>query len=646
MSLIQTLFVRLQADVNSYISDMKKAGATTTDTGTSLKGMATQALGMIGGVAALGTAVHAMAQYMGEAEKAANESNLVQAKQEAILKATGYAAGLTASQLGAMAQEQSKLTGIDDEAIGSAQSLMLTFRNIGSEAFPRAISAALDMQTTFGGLESASMMLGKALNDPVAGITALARAGVTFSAAQKTQIQNFMAVNDIASAQAMILSEVEHQVGGTAAAMADASDGSDRMKVSADNLSEAIGQELVPTMRDWNNLLGGIYDNLTNDITEMDRYANALIIVTKQHGMNADQMARARASRKDYNLEIEKEIADQQGYARMSQTATQAVKAQVQGLEIEAEWLSNNRDLFLREASAKMGSAAASGKMEDAATKLANKIYTLQATQRALTEDWWAGKVSGDAYTAQMNSLNAELKDLQAPEPITIGVDTAQATANVQTLIDILQKYKDDFMDFMTGGPEGITPGHGTTNPSETRQTGAGVVNIETLSGRPRYVVPASPDYSKRATGGGAGGLTMVGEEGAELVDLPEGSHVYSNPQSKAIIDNLPHMSEGSSMWERMTAEEPLWHPHSGVAEPRRSDVSGGGGASRNTERKVTALEETVSNNQKQVASSNQALQNTIQDLTKELHNMRTIEIDYSKLTRCIRDGFLKAGVR
>ena len=32
------------------------------------------------------------------------------------------------------------------------------------------------------------------------------------------------------------------------------------------------------------------------------------------------------------------------------------------------------------------------------------------------------------------------------------------------------------------------------------------------------------------------GGLTWVGEEGPELVDLPRGSRVFSNPQSEAMV--------------------------------------------------------------------------------------------------------------
>ena len=84
-----------------------------------------------------------------------------------------------------------KLSGVDDEAIASAENLILTFKNVrnvageGNQIFDRAALAALDLSKAaggaFGDLPTTAKQLAKALNDPVRGMTALGRAGVTFS---------------------------------------------------------------------------------------------------------------------------------------------------------------------------------------------------------------------------------------------------------------------------------------------------------------------------------------------------------------------------------------------------------------------------------------------------------------------------------
>ena len=102
------------------------------------------------------------------------------------IEATGGAAGLAATEIFSMASELQKVTTFGDETIISGQNLLLTFRNIGKDTFPRATEAMLDMSTAMGtDLQSSAIQLGKALNDPVAGISALNRVGITFSDEQK-----------------------------------------------------------------------------------------------------------------------------------------------------------------------------------------------------------------------------------------------------------------------------------------------------------------------------------------------------------------------------------------------------------------------------------------------------------------------------
>jgi hypothetical protein len=152
----------------------------------------------------------------------ARESQQVGAKTTAIIKATGGAAKISAGQVGALTTAISNKTGMDDEAIQAGSNLLLTFRNVrneagkGSDVFDRATAAAVDLSKAgFGSITGASKQLGKALKDPVKGISALNRAGVTFTDQQKEQIKALVKSGDTLGAQKIILGEVEHQVGAS-----------------------------------------------------------------------------------------------------------------------------------------------------------------------------------------------------------------------------------------------------------------------------------------------------------------------------------------------------------------------------------------------------------------------------------------------
>jgi hypothetical protein len=150
------------------------------------------------------------------------EAERVQAQLTAALKSTGAEAWITQGQINAMATALQRATTFGDEEIISAQALLLTFKNIGGETFPRATVAILDMATAMGmDLKSATLQVGKALNDPILGVTALARAGIQFSEDQKAMIKSLVETGQHAEAQRLVLGELESQFGGSAAAARD-----------------------------------------------------------------------------------------------------------------------------------------------------------------------------------------------------------------------------------------------------------------------------------------------------------------------------------------------------------------------------------------------------------------------------------------
>jgi hypothetical protein len=149
-----------------------------------------------------------------------------------------------------MAEATARLTGVDQNSIKATQAKLGTFKEIAQTAdqvggnFDRATMAAIDLAAAgFGSAEGNAVQLGKALNDPIKGLASLSKSGVTFTDAEKERIQTLVEGNEVGTAQKLILEAIETQVGGTAAATANASD---RMSVGFSQLQERLGQKLLP----------------------------------------------------------------------------------------------------------------------------------------------------------------------------------------------------------------------------------------------------------------------------------------------------------------------------------------------------------------------------------------------------------------
>jgi len=166
------------------------------------------------------------------------------AQVEAGLKSTGAAVGFTSQQLQKMASDlQSKTLFGDEVILKDATAQLLTFTNIAGDQFAQAQESALNLATRLDGdLKSASIMLGKALNDPVKNLSAMSRAGIQFSEDQKEVINALVESGNMAEAQSMILAELEKQYGGSAEAAAAAGMGPfTQLKNTLGDVSEQFG---------------------------------------------------------------------------------------------------------------------------------------------------------------------------------------------------------------------------------------------------------------------------------------------------------------------------------------------------------------------------------------------------------------------
>ncbi len=190
------------------------------------------------------------------------------AKLEAALKSTNMVAGLTSNQLQAMAAELQQVTIFGDETIITAQSLLLTFTQIGRDVFPQAIEAILNVSTAMGtDLQSSVLQLGKALNDPILGIAALTRVGIQLSATQKEQIKLFVEEGKTAEAQRIILGELETQFGELARAMTDTTEGAMKQMTNAfGDMAEVIGEGLSPAVISLAIVFKRVFEDMAFDI--------------------------------------------------------------------------------------------------------------------------------------------------------------------------------------------------------------------------------------------------------------------------------------------------------------------------------------------------------------------------------------------
>lgn len=175
----------------------------------------------------------------------------------AVVKSTGQAAGFSAKQLQDMSGNMAGLTEHGRAAVIAAASVLATFTNIRGDEFKEAMEAAANMSAVLDqDLKTSVVQLGKALNDPAKGYTALKRAGVSFTQAQIEQIKAMSEAGDVLGGQKIILKELAVEFGGAAkAAGATFSNQISKAKGSVTAIAIAIGSGMLPALAGMANQL-------------------------------------------------------------------------------------------------------------------------------------------------------------------------------------------------------------------------------------------------------------------------------------------------------------------------------------------------------------------------------------------------------
>jgi phage-related protein len=238
MAEIRTLNLKLLANISDFVKGMDAATKKSQDFAKKV-----DRAGKAAGRAFIGIAGGAIM-----AAKGLEEAEIASAKLNNVLTSMGFEDSV--KRVDAYAESLQNLTAVDADVIKATQTKLATFANLtktvntAGGAFDRATVAALDLAAAgFGSAETNAVQLGKALEDPIKGITALARSGVTFTAQEKEKIKVLVESGELLEAQNMVLGAIEKQVGGTAAASASSFD---KIKLALDGVADAIGTGILP----------------------------------------------------------------------------------------------------------------------------------------------------------------------------------------------------------------------------------------------------------------------------------------------------------------------------------------------------------------------------------------------------------------
>ena len=164
------------------------------------------------------------------------------------LKNSGNAANFSLGEMKKYASSLQELTTFGDEAILSAQAMLLGISGpLTQQNIKGVTEAMLDMSTAMGiDLKQSAQTLGIVLGNPSEGLTRLRRNGVDFTESQKEMIKQLVKSGKKSEAHGFILDALSKKFGGQAKAAAKDTGAIKQMKNTFGDLAEVIGKELSP----------------------------------------------------------------------------------------------------------------------------------------------------------------------------------------------------------------------------------------------------------------------------------------------------------------------------------------------------------------------------------------------------------------
>ncbi len=489
------------------------------------------------GFAALGGALYQCVEAFAESEKADKQL-------ETVLKSTKNAAGMTKEELDNLASSMQRLTPFEDDAVKGAEALMLTFTNVKKDVFPGAMEAVLNMSQALGqDLKSSTIQLGKALNDPVKGITALQRVGVSFTATQKEQIKGFVESGQAAKAQALILKELETEFGGQAKAALETTSGSlEQMKNMWGDATETIGEMISDMLKPYRKDMSDMLDGLKKWLDEggAEKIRNNLEPLFKSIKDMAKEMWEMTKPLREWLMKTMEENPQ-----RIAQILAVGAAITSLSLVLGPVLMGFGSLLKLLAGLVSFGSSAFSA---------LSKGLTWLATSLGTSVAWVLGGIAAVAALGLAVAAFAQMigSGNWTTNFLTEFIDKHMPSAGkaidwfFDKVVWLVNKVGDVFGGLWDWLKEGFSKvGSFVADVFKMAFNGvieamnALIAGINIVSGS--VGIPEIPEIPTFAGGGvmSRAGLAIVGERGPELVHLPAAARVFSNAQSRAMAGGL-----------------------------------------------------------------------------------------------------------
>jgi len=494
----------------------KKASGTSKSMGSSFGAIAGAAL-KVGAVIGLGMGFKEMID-----KASAGEQKLAQ--MDAVLKSTKGAAGMTKDELLKLADAQGKLTTFSKGANMETENLLLTFTSIGKDVFPQALTTVNDMSQALGqDTKSSAVQLGKALQDPIKGITALSRVGVNFTEGQKKSIEAMVKHGDVAGAQKLILKELGTEFGGSAEAAGKTFAGQMTIaKNQVAGLGSTIGSALLPT-------LTGMITTINENMPKIKQViTDAVVIVTdkfKEWGKIIGQIA------SELFPSLDGAVAGTDGKAKtftstldIVTTALSFVRDNLGFVKASLEvlgvvWIAHEGYILANKIALIAHGVVQTAKMIRDKGETAY-LWLLIAADKAHTIATMDGSIATKAITAVQWLFNA------AMDANPIGVVVIALAALGFAIYEVVKHWQ-DIVTWISKAWDWLKKWNGT--PAEDKNSTV-TTNYQSKGGEiPQNA--SGTDFFK-------GGLTHINELGGEIVNLPRGTQIIPHDVSMAMAKN------------------------------------------------------------------------------------------------------------
>jgi hypothetical protein len=235
------------AAVGSGVAEGAKAGAA--EAKAAFKEMA-ESVKQLGETMLIFEGIDKLKDFFHDAISGSQQMAQIQRQTAAAIQSTGGAANVTADDIEELTEHLANLSGRTDDVVQSSLNVLLTFPEIknvagqNNDVFNQTALAVANLSARMGtDLTSSAVLVGKALQDPVTGMTALKRVGVDLSTAQQDQVKQFEKVGDTLDAQKVVLAELNREFAGSAAAAATPAE---KLHVAWDRFTVDIGQKVIP----------------------------------------------------------------------------------------------------------------------------------------------------------------------------------------------------------------------------------------------------------------------------------------------------------------------------------------------------------------------------------------------------------------